>query len=94
MIKIPYLSVVGCAMVLTRLDLSYVASVVNKFMANPRKEHWKAIVWILRYLAGTTDYGFMYGADRTTIVYIEGYVDANYTRDLDQRRSLTGFCLS
>lgn len=94
MIKIPYLSAVGCAMVLTRPDLSYVVSVVSRFIANPHKEHWKAIVWILRYLAGTTDYGLVYGADRIAVVYIEGYVDENYTRYLDKRRSLTGFCLS
>lgn len=94
MIKIPYLSVVGCAMVLTRPDLSYDVSVVSRFMANPWKEHWKAIVWILRYLAGTTDYALVYRADRTVVVYIEGYVDANYTRDLDKRRYLTGFYLS
>lgn len=42
MMKIPYVSVVGClmyAMVLTKLDIAYVISVVSRYMSNPRKEH-------------------------------------------------------
>ena len=37
-----YSSVVGClmyAMVLTRSNISYVVSVVSRYMANPGKEH-------------------------------------------------------
>ena len=67
MTKFPYSSVVGClmyAMVLTRPDLSHAVSVVSRYMANPGKEHWKAVVWILRYLAGTADYGLIYGAEK------------------------------
>ena len=64
MINIPYASAVGClmcAMVLTRPDLSYAVSVVSRYMANPGKEHWRAVKWILRYLNGTATYGLMYG---------------------------------
>lgn len=56
MSSIQYSSVVGYlinAMVLTRPDISYVVSVVSRYMANLSKEHWKAIIWILRYLNGT-----------------------------------------
>ena len=94
--KFPYSSVVGClmyAMVLTRPDLSHshAVSVVSRYMANPGKDHWRAVVWILRYLAGTTGYGLIYGAEKYVEVSMEGYVDANYAGDLDKRRSLTGF---
>ncbi|KAH9649106.1 hypothetical protein KPL70_025861 [Citrus sinensis] len=53
--NVPYTSAVGClmyAMVLTRPDLSYVVSVVRRYMANPGKEHWRAVKWILRPLVG------------------------------------------
>ncbi|KAH9678917.1 hypothetical protein KPL71_025907 [Citrus sinensis] len=58
MINIPYASAVGClmyAMVLTRPDLSYVVSVVSRYMANPGKEHWRAVKWILRLCWGDLD---------------------------------------
>jgi hypothetical protein len=56
--KVPYTSAVGClmyAMVCTRPDLAHAVSVVSKYMANPRKQHWDAVKWIFRYLRGTTD---------------------------------------
>ncbi|KAH9657209.1 hypothetical protein KPL70_022963 [Citrus sinensis] len=92
--KFPYSSAVGClmyAMVLTRPDLSHAVSVVSMYMANPGKDHWRAVVWILRYLAGTTGYGLIYGAEKYAEVSVEGYVDSDYTGDLDKRRSLTSF---
>ena len=61
----PYSSAVGClmyAMVLTRSDISHAVNVVSRYMANPGKEHWKIVKWILRYLSGTADYGLIYGA--------------------------------
>lgn len=42
MSKVPYASVVGClmyTMVLTRPDIAYAISIVNRFMANPGKEN-------------------------------------------------------
>jgi len=45
--KFPYSSAIGClmyAMVPTRLDLSHAVSVVSRYMANPRKDHWRAVV--------------------------------------------------
>ncbi|KAH9762600.1 Integrase catalytic domain-containing protein [Citrus sinensis] len=94
MVNVPYASAVGClmyAMVLTRLDLSYAVSVVSRYMANPRKEHWRAVKWILRYLNRTTTYGLMYGGSRQDDSQIVGYVDSDYAGDLDIRRSLTGY---
>ncbi|KAH9779667.1 hypothetical protein KPL71_007786 [Citrus sinensis] len=92
--SILYSSAVGClmyAMVLTRPDLSYAVSVVSIYMANPGKEHWKAVIWILRYLNGTINYGLIYGTDERKEVNVEGFVDSDYAGDLDKRRSLTGY---
>ena len=49
MSKFPYTSAVGSlmyAMICTHLDLSHAVSVVSRYMANPGKEHWKAVQWI------------------------------------------------
>src|SRR6266498_1479104 len=51
MSRVPYSSDVGSlmyAMVCSRPDLSYAISVVSRYMANPGKEHWKAVQWIFR----------------------------------------------
>jgi len=44
---------------------------------------------VFRYLCGTSDYGLCYqgrpGLDRVLDIF--GYVDADWARDLDQRRS-------
>ncbi|KAH9782268.1 hypothetical protein KPL71_008823 [Citrus sinensis] len=92
--SIPYSSAVGClmyAMVLTRPDLSYAVSVVSRYMANPGKEHWRDVMWILRYLNGTINYGLIYRTDGRKEINVEGFVDSDYTGDLDKRRSLIGY---
>jgi hypothetical protein len=43
------------AMVCSRPDLSHDMSVVSRYMANPGKEHWQAVQWILRYLRGSSN---------------------------------------
>ncbi|KAG8492340.1 hypothetical protein CXB51_009634 [Gossypium anomalum] len=53
MSHVPYSSTVGSlmyAMVCSRPDLSYAVIAISRYMANPGKEHWKAVQWILRYL--------------------------------------------
>ncbi|KAH9671115.1 hypothetical protein KPL70_017228 [Citrus sinensis] len=92
--SITYSSAVGClmyAMVLTRPDFSYAVSVVSRYMANPGKEHWRVVMWILRYLNGTINYGLIYGTDGRNEINVEGFVDSDYAGDLDKRRSLTGY---
>ncbi|CAL9018801.1 unnamed protein product, partial [Prunus brigantina] len=54
--KVPYANAVGClmyAMVCTRPDIAQAISVVSRYMANPRKQHWDAVKWILHYLKGS-----------------------------------------
>jgi len=64
MSKVPYASVVGSliyAMVCTRPDIAHTVGVVSRYMKNPRKEHWMAVKWILRYLKGTTNQALCLG---------------------------------
>ncbi len=50
--RVPHSSDVGSfiyAMVCFRPDLSHAMRLVSRYMANPSKEHWKAVQWIFRY---------------------------------------------
>ena len=57
-------------------------------MANPSKEHWKAVSWIFRFLRGSTDVSFHFGRTRGGVA---GYVDYDFAGNLDKRRSLVGY---
>ena len=96
MSRVPYTSVVSSpmyAMVCTRPEISHVVGVLSRFMSKPGKEHWTAVKWVFKYLHGTSDYGLCYqgrrGLDRVLDIY--GFVDADWARDLDQRRYTSGY---
>lgn len=94
MANIPYSQVVGSLMYLmvsTRPDLSYVASLVSRYMTNPGKRHWEATKWILRYLKGSKSVNLTYCKRDDYPTKIYGYVDSDYAGDLDKRRSLSGY---
>ena len=58
MVRILYTSVVGSvmyAMVCSRPDIAYAASLVSRYMSNPGKGHWEALKWLLRYLKRTSN---------------------------------------
>ncbi|XP_050920281.1 secreted RxLR effector protein 161-like [Lathyrus oleraceus] len=59
-------------------------------MSKPRKHHWEAIKWILRYLKGTTNHGIMFNKEQG-VLSVVGYVDSDNASDLDDRRSTTGY---
>uniref|UniRef100_A0A2N9HJ44 Integrase catalytic domain-containing protein n=1 Tax=Fagus sylvatica TaxID=28930 RepID=A0A2N9HJ44_FAGSY len=91
MSKVPYASAVGClmyAMVCTRPDLTHAVSTVNRYMANPGREHWNAVKWIFRYLKGTAEYGILFSRQPGTNSVV-GYMDADYAGEVDDRRSTT-----
>ncbi|KAJ9547366.1 hypothetical protein OSB04_019909 [Centaurea solstitialis] len=91
MARVPYSSAVGSlmyAMICTRPDLAYVVSMVSRYMANPGKEHWKAVQWIFRYLKGTADLCLHFGRNSLGVL---GYVDSDHGKDMDNRRSVTGY---
>ena len=44
--------------------------------------------WVLRYLRGTSDHCIIFNGSEGSVY---GYVDADYARDLEKRRSTTGY---
>nr|GEV82420.1 retrovirus-related Pol polyprotein from transposon TNT 1-94 [Tanacetum cinerariifolium] len=94
MSKVPYANAVGSLMYLmvcTRPDITYAISVANGYLANPCKNHWEAVKWILKYLRGTANIRLVYGTDRDNHVDVTGYVDSDYTKDPDKCMSITGY---
>eukprot|EP00253_Pinus_taeda_P019928 PITA_19928 len=58
------------------------------YMANPGKEYWSVVKWVLRYLRGTSSYCITYNK---CIEFVCGYVDSDFAGDLDKRRSTSGY---
>ena len=73
MSHVPYANAVGnlmYAMVSTRPDISHAVGVVSRFMANPGKEHWQAVKWVLRYLRGTSDHCIVFSGSEGSVYRI------------------------
>ena len=89
MSHVPYESAIGSL----RLDIAHAVGVLSRFMSKPRKEHWKTVKRVFKYLRGTSDYGLCYqgrlGLDRMSDIC--GFVDADWAGGLDQRRSTSGY---
>uniref|UniRef100_A0A3Q7GQU9 Reverse transcriptase Ty1/copia-type domain-containing protein n=1 Tax=Solanum lycopersicum TaxID=4081 RepID=A0A3Q7GQU9_SOLLC len=55
MALVPYASAVDSLMYVmdcTRPHIAHAMRVISRYMANPGKEHWEAVKWLLRYLRG------------------------------------------
>ena len=72
----------------TRLDIAYAVSKLSRYTSNPGKDHWKAIIRVLRYLRFTHDHGLNF--TRYPAV-LEGYCDANWISDTKDSKSTSGF---
>jgi hypothetical protein len=87
-----YRSLVGSLryLVHTRLDISFTVGFVSRFMEKPRQEHMAAVEHLLRYIAGTIEFGIIYpklsGGNNSLI----DYSDNDLGGDIDDRKSTTG----
>ena len=59
-------------------------------MEEPRASHWAAVKQILRYLAGTVNYGCAYKIASTSTPNLIGYSDSDLAGDVDDRKSTGG----
>ena len=60
---------------ITRLDISFVDSVLSQFMKDPRLPHWEVVIRIVRYLKAHPGRGLLYKANGHR--WVETYIDAN-----------------
>jgi len=73
----------------TRPDLAYAVGYVSRFMERPTVEHQGAVKRILRYLAGTLDFGLHYTKAPGGTRFI-GYTDSDLAGDVDTSKSTSG----
>ncbi|XP_052135136.1 secreted RxLR effector protein 161-like [Oryza glaberrima] len=86
-----YRGIVGCLryLVHTRPDIAFSVGYVSRFMEAPTTEHEAAVKCILRYIAGTTEFGCHYHQSSSPVQLV-GYSDADMAGDPDTRKSTTG----
>lgn len=103
MAGVPYRSTVGALNFLassTRPDIAFHVNRAAQFNENPGAEHWKAVKRILRYLAGTVDYGLLFTRSEqstsfsATFPQLIAFADASWSSCADTGRSTTGWLLA
>jgi hypothetical protein len=87
-----YRSIVGSLryLVHTRPDISFAVGFVSRFMETPTTEHLSVVKQILRYIAGTLNFGCTYNACKDDAEPLIGFSDADHAGDVDDRKSTTG----
>ena len=58
-------------------------------MHAPTDSHWAAVKRILRYLKGTTSYGFH--ITQGSSFALHGFTDADWAGSIDNRKSMSGY---
>lgn len=78
-------------LILTSLDISFYVNKLSQFLHEPTQNHWMTCKRIMRCVKGTLTRGllFSYISD----FRVEGFVDADYAANLDDRRSTLGYCI-
>jgi hypothetical protein len=70
----------------TRPDLAFAIGFVSRFMERPMVEHQGVVKRILRYVAGTLDYGLHFTKAPGSARFI-GYCDSDLAGDIDTSKS-------
>lgn len=80
-------------MVCTRPDLAHPLSVLGRYVApgKHKARHWKAALRALGYLKKTQGQKLVLGGAK---VQLEGYTDASWADNRDNRRSSQGYCFT
>lgn len=91
-VNYPFRQAVGCLMfaaTVSRPDIAYSVGELSKFLEHPKQCHLQALKRIFRYLRSTINVCIEYKASKQ--LKFEGYADADFARDVDTRRSTTGY---
>ena len=89
--QLQYSQVIGSLTYLmnaTRPDIAYSVSRLSRYTSNHGKDHWEALVRVLRYLKYTITYGLHYTKYPPVL---EGYSDANWISDNTETKSTNGY---
>ena len=89
--QLEYSQIIGSLMYLmnaTRPDIAYSVSRLSRYTSNPAKDHWEALIRVLRYLKYTITYGLHFTKYPPVL---EGYSDANWISDSTETKSTSGY---
>lgn len=77
----------------TRPDLAFVLGQLSRFVAESSAKHVGTVKRVLRYLAGTLDYGLTYSRKQHVAyeVVLERFCDSDGANDPEQHKRTTGF---
>jgi hypothetical protein len=76
-------------LICTTPDILYGVGLISRYMETLDQSHLNAAKRILRYIKGTINEGMFYTS--STNFNLVGYSDSDWGRDLDERKSTTGF---
>lgn len=95
--EVPFLKVLGMVSYVSqgfRPDITFYTGAVQRCASNPRPRHWRALLHIVRYLAGHKHYGIRYSANPEegdpSFGRIVAYSDSDHSKDPQTRRSIGG----
>lgn len=95
--KHSYHAVLGCLLYLARHscpDICFDVSLLCRAAHDPALYHWTAAKRVLRYLRGTTGYGFRVGCVQNRDAHsIEEFCDAVWAGQKTERKSTTGYLI-
>ncbi|KAL8278909.1 hypothetical protein RQP46_008578 [Phenoliferia psychrophenolica] len=96
-LKHRYLQAIGClmyAMLACRPDICFAVSYLSRFAANPSPAAWNAVAHVMRYLAGTLDFGILYTKGDSPTHAFTGYSDSAWADDETTSRSTQGYAFT
>ncbi|XP_071741390.1 uncharacterized mitochondrial protein AtMg00810-like [Rutidosis leptorrhynchoides] len=76
---------------MTRPDISFYVQCLSQFMHSPLQSHLKIALRLLRYLKASPGKGVY--IQKSDSVTLSAYVDADWGKCLDSRKSVTGFAV-
>jgi hypothetical protein len=86
-----YRSIVGSLRYLVniRSDLEFVVGYVSHFLEDPQEDLLAMVKKIIRYLAGTCNWGLWFGRKKGNQTLLTGFSDADFAGDVDAKKSTT-----
>jgi hypothetical protein len=63
---------------------------VSPFLEEPQEDHLTTVKKILRYVAGTCNWGLWFGRKKRNQALLIGFSDADFVGDVDARKRTTG----
>ena len=89
----PYRSTIGVLqyLLMTRPDLAFSVNKLSQFLQASTVAQWNACKCILRYVEGTLSHGLFFKP--APFLAREGYFDADWANNLDDRKSVSDVCI-